>query len=257
MPPIKASSVLLCALLSTHVTAQQQEQMESQTTAPVSDEQVTETEDVRSEQAAGQALQIRLGPLPEIEDEENGSQNNQRIGHHRSVPSEFAGELSARLNWAVNEDGQYAAAVTLAADGAISMRVQVAVNLPVGGALQVFDGEGQARGPAYTRADLGAPTWLPSAEGNTLTVQITLPSDAATSALSFIINQVAHRYRKVTPQSSHLECSNHQNVACATDRDIEDAGLSSGLISFEKADGSYVCSPPGWPMRMIRSRLIS
>ena len=221
------------------------EQLESQITAPVLDEQakkIEDVQDVRSEQAAGQALQIRLGPLPEIEDEENGSQNNQRIGHHRSVPSEFAGELSARLNWAVNEDGQYAAAVTLAADGAISMRVQVEVNLPVGGALQVFDGEGQARGPAYTRADLGALTWLPSAEGNTLTVQITLPSDAATSALSFIINQVAHRYRKVTPQSSHLECSNHQNVACATDRDIEDAGLSSGLISFEKADGSYVCS---------------
>ena len=231
---------LLCALLSTHAAAQ--EQMESQTTVPVSDEQVTETEDVRSEQAAGQALQIRLGPLPEIEDEENGSQNNERIGHHRSVPSEFAGELLARLNWTVNEDGQHTAAVTLASDSAVSMRVQVEVDLPEGGALQVFDGNGQARGAVYIRADLDALTWLPSAEGNTLTVQITLPSEAATSALSFIINQVAHRYRKVTPKASHLECSNHQNVACATDRNIEDAGLSSGQISFEKADGSYVCS---------------
>ena len=216
--------------------------MESQTTAPVSDEQVTETEDVRSEQAAGQALQIRLGPLPEIEDEENGSQNNERIGHHRSVPSEFAGELSARLNWAVNEDGQHTAAVTLAADGAVSMRVQVEVNLPVGGALQVFDGEGQARGPAYTRADLGAPTWLPSAEGNTLTVQITLPSEAATSALSFIINQVAHRYKQVVPKASHLDCSNHQNASCATDQDILDYRRTTAWILFEKTGGTFGCS---------------
>ena len=160
--------------------------------------------------------------MPQPEDEDDGSQNNHRIGHHRSVPSEFAGELSARLNWAVNEDGQYTAAVTLAADGAASMRVQVEVNLPVGGSLQVFDGEGQARGPAYTRADLDAPTWLPSAEGDTLTVQITLPSEVAVEALSFIINQVAHRYKEVVPQSFHLDCSNHQNASCASDENILD-----------------------------------
>ena len=218
------------------------EQLESQITAPVLDEQAKEIEDVRSEQAASQALQIHLGPMPQPEEEEDGSQNNQRIGHHRSVPSEFAGELSARLNWAVNEDGQYTAAVTLAADGAVSMRVQVEVNLPVGGSIQVFDGEGQARGPAYTRADLDVPIWLPSVEGDTLTVQIALPSDAATSALSFIINQVAHRYKEVMPQSFHLECSNHQNVACAADQDIVDSGLSTALIIFEKAGGTYVCS---------------
>ena len=218
------------------------EQLESQITAPVLDEQAKEIEDVRSEQAASQALQIHLGPMPQPEEEEDGSQNNQRIGHHRSVPSEFAGELSARLNWAVNEDGQYTAAVTLAADGAVSMRVQVEVNLPVGGSLQVFDGEGRARGPAYTRADLDVSTWLPSAEGDTLTVQITLPSDVATSALSFIINQVAHRYKQVVPQSSHLECSNQQNATCASDQNILDYRRATALIVFEKAGGTYGCS---------------
>ena len=181
--------------------------------------------------------------MPQPEAEEDGSQNNHRIGHHRSVPSEFAEDLSARLNWAVNEDGQHTAAVTLTTDGAASMRVQVDVDLPVGGSLQVLDGEGQARGPAYTRADLvDAPTWLPSAEGDTLTVQITLPSDAATSALSFIINQVAHRYKQVMPQSFHLDCSNHQNASCATDQDILDYRRATARIVFEKAGATYVCS---------------
>ncbi len=221
------------------------EQLESQIAAPVLDEQakkIEDVQDVRSEQAVTQALQIHLGPMPQPEDEDDGSQNNHRIGHHRSVPSEFAGELSARLNWAVNEDGQYTAAVTLAADGAASMRVQVEVNLPVGGSLQVFDGEGQARGPAYTRADLDAPTWLPSAEGDTLTVQITLPSEVAVEALSFIINQVAHRYKEVVPQSFHLDCSNHQNASCASDENILDYRRATARIAFEKAGGTYVCS---------------
>ena len=136
MPPIKASSALLCALIFTNGSAQ--EQLESQITAPVLDEQAKEIEgvqDVRSEQAATQALQIHLGPPPDDvqeggEDTDDQGPNGHRIGVHRSPPTAFIGNLTPQFDWAVDENGQHLAAATLTADGAVSLRIAVDVSLP-------------------------------------------------------------------------------------------------------------------------------
>ena len=108
------------------------------------------------------------------------------------------------LDWTGDTDGQHTAAITFSADGAISLRIAVQATLPSGASVQVFDGEGQPRGSAFTQADFNAsgnaPVWLPSAEGDTLTVQITLPSAEDVEVLSFTVTSVAHRFASIVPR---------------------------------------------------------
>ena len=250
MLPIKASCALLCALIFTNGSAQ--EQLESHITAPVLDEQAKEIEgvqDVRSEQAATQALQIHLGPPPDDvqeggEDTDDQGPNGHRIGVHRSPPTAFIGNLTPQFDWTVDENGQHIAAATLTADGAVSLRIAVDVSLSIGGSIQMFDGTGTAHGPAYVHGDFSGepPVWLPSVGGDTLTVQITLPSVAAVEALSFSVIHIAHRLETVIPQQATPDCPNHEDVACTDDERIRRKAKVTARISFEKTDGSYVCS---------------
>ena len=181
--------------------------------------------------AARRALVIDLGPLPidlsppaEEEDTDTVVPERRRIGVHRPLPSEFTGNLAPHLDWTADPDGRHTTAITFKADGAISLRIAVQATLPPGASVQVFDGEGQPRGSAFTpaafnasekRAGMMAPpgwlldalptkvkfnasqrprvstpeVWLPSAEGDTLTVQITLPSAEDVEALSFTVTE--------------------------------------------------------------------
>ncbi len=216
-------------------------QLKSQTAPPMPELQAAE--DMHSEQAASHALKIYLGPLPQETETEETQERSKPEGHligvHRNVPSDFTGDIATRLSWTVNEDGQHIAAVTLDAEGAVSIRAQVEVDLPAGGSIQVFDGEGQARGPAYTRVDLDTPTWLPSAVGDTLTMEITLPSEIAVEALSFTIIQVAHRFESPAQQTFHCEL---EDVACTNSQSISDVANATAIIYFEDALGTYICS---------------
>ena len=204
--------------------------------------------DPRSDRAASQALQIDLGPLSNDAHDDEGAgdpePNGHRIGMHRTLPTAFAGDLAPQLDWAVEDNGQHTAAATFSAQDAVSLRIATKVDLPAGGSVQIFDGTGAARGPAFTRADFdsGTPVWLPSAEGGTLTVQITLPSATAVEALSFTVTKVAHRFDTVIPLAEGLECSNHLNVACTTSQRVRDTAGSLGLIAIETPSGSYACS---------------
>ncbi|MDD9981673.1 MAG: trypsin-like peptidase domain-containing protein [Gammaproteobacteria bacterium] len=145
------------------------------------------------------------------------------------------------LTWGVGGDGQHTAAVTFTAQGAVSLRVAVHVELPEGGSVRVFDGDGRSRGRSFTPEDFNADSvWLPSAEGDRLTVQFAVPSPDAVADLSFRVVSVAHRFASVIPKRP--DCRGHVEIACITDRAKREKADAVGRILFEDGAYTYVCS---------------
>lgn len=118
--------------------------------------------------------------------------------------------------------------------------------LPLGASVQVFDGNGQPCGPAFTQADFddegNEPVWLHSAEGDTLTAQIVLPSAEAVEALSFSVTSVAHRFESVTAKSHSIfgRCPGDADM-CGENQIVQNASIAVGRMLFEDAESSYVC----------------
>ena len=126
-----------------------------------------------------------------------------RPSRHRALPDEFIGDLVPHLEWVAGTGDQRSAAITFSSEGVISVRVAVQAELPPYASAQVFDGDGAPWGSAFTSEDFNPdePIWLPSAGGDTLTVQITLPSAEALESLSFIVTKVAHRFASLIPKA--------------------------------------------------------
>ena len=202
------------------------------------------------------ALAIDLGPLPDLsrppaeEDTDTKVPQGHRIGIHRPLPREFRGNLVPHLDWTADADGRHSTEITFSADGAVSLRVAVQATLPHGASVQILDGAGQPRGPAFTPADFQAsgsphaPLWLPSVEGNTLTVQITLPSKDA-EGLRFTVTSVAHRFASVVPQSHPYGeglCHDHVDLACVDSPLVHQTADALGKLEYEKEGSSWVCT---------------
>ena len=146
------------------------------------------------------------------------------------------------LAWEAGGDGLHTAAVTFTAKGAVSLSIAVHAELPEGASVRVFDGDGRSRGPAYTPEDFNADSvWLPSAEGDKLTVQLAVPSPDAVADLSFTVVTVAHRFGSVQPKIVP-DCGGHVEIACVADRSRREKADAVGQIVFEVGANSYVCS---------------
>ena len=201
------------------------------------------------------ALVIDLGPLPDLsppaeEDTDSKVPQGHRIGIHRPLPREFRGNLVPHLDWTADADGRHSTEITFSADGAVSLRVAVQATLPHGASVQILDGAGQPRGPVFTTADFQvsgsphAPLWLPSVEGNTLTVQITLPSKDV-EGLRFTVTSVAHRFASVVPQSHPYGqglCHDHVDLACVNSSLVHETADTVGMLEYEKEGSSRMCT---------------
>ena len=125
------------------------------------------------------------------------------------MPSEFRGDLSPQIDWIPLGDGSIAGTGLVTSTGALAMRAGIHAELGPEGEIRFFAGNmpegrsGQVRGsqdlPVITREDFhedGEPEilWSPTVEGDTLGMEITLPSREALSAFSFRIEQVSHIY---------------------------------------------------------------
>ena len=132
-----------------------------------------------------------------------------RIGFPRSMPSQFRGDLSPRIDWIPLDDGSIAGTVLVTSPGALAMRAGIRAELGAEGEIRFFapdvaeghSGQGRENRdlPVITREDFyesGEPEilWSPTVEGDTLGMEITLPSREALSAFSFRIEQVSHIY---------------------------------------------------------------
>ena len=217
--------------------------------SPIVGELDTRTSAIENHDAANRALLIELGPLTVKEKNaqiHRRTRKGRQIGVHRALPDRFTGDLVPHLDWAIDESGQHTAAITFSAQGAVSVRIAVQAELAAGGWIQIFDGDGQPRGSAFTPEDFNtSPVWLPSAEGETLTVQITIPSADALDDLSFTVTNVAHRFASLTPKAAIKilpSCSGHVDIACVTSQSRRKVADAVGRIGFEDMGGTFLCT---------------
>ena len=157
---------------------------------------VTLPQELRTERAA-QAP--GTGPVP--------------VAFHRDLPEEFQGDLSTWLEWTPLGAGEaIAAAMSVTSPGATDMRMGVLVNLAPGGELRFFGADAGRHFSVFTRADLawkgGKPQtlWSPVVKGDTIGIEITLPSRAALSTFSFRVDRISHGYEEEqrAPESGHV-----------------------------------------------------
>ena len=242
---MRISTLVLATLAAFPVSASESAMSMPSERSPVVSEFDTRARAIQNHGAANSALLIDLGPLPaEEKNTEIPARTSKRrqIGIHRALPDEFTGDLVPHLEWVVDADDQHTAAITFTSQGAISLRIAVQAELPAGASVRNFDGDGQPRGPAFTPADFNTdPVWLPSAEGDTLTVEITLPSTDVLDDLSFTVTAVAHRFALLTPKAIP-ECGGHVDIPCVTDQFRRETADAIGQMEFEDVGGSYVCT---------------
>ena len=107
-----------------------------------------------------------------------------RIGVHRDVPIGFRGDLSRRLDWIPTTGGSIASAVSVTSPGAAAMRLGIRADLAAEGEIRFSGGhtDRHRRFPVITRDDFHLESdtpeilWSPVVRGDTITVEITLPS---------------------------------------------------------------------------------
>ena len=210
-----ASACAVLAVLATHHPVADAQSVDS-AVSPAASQDAAEAANRRlrlDPAAIPTALHIVLPP-PEaaqsrkLEVESRGNRPLQ-IGFPRSMPNRFQGDLSPQINWIPLDDGSIAGTVLLTSPGALAMRASIRAELGAEGEIRFFapnvaeghSGQGRESRdlPVITREDFhegGGPEilWSPTVEGDTLGMEITLPSREDLSAFSFRIEQVSHIY---------------------------------------------------------------
>ena len=214
------------------------------------------------------SLRIELPPIDGMSNPgtaDGSGHRPPRIGFHRTMPGEFQGDLSSRMGWAALDDGPIVATMSVTSPEAFAMRAGVRAELPAGGEIRFFD-EGAAPGhaeprpanqdfPVFTRDDFqvdgGTPQalWSPMVEGDTIGIEIALPSRETLSAFSFRIEQISHIHHSMDSlhYSSNrfggsLECLDHVDVQCRVESFPNNKETGVARIIVEKSDGSYYCT---------------
>ena len=217
------------------------------------------------------ALTITLPPITRAqqaastETEEPERPGPLQIGFGRDMPDTDRGDLAPRLAWETQSDGSQVSALSVSSPGARAVRVALRGTLPTGAEVRFFspaDPEQRfppvqpadvspglaAETPAGAPAEESAPLWSPVVEGDTVGVEISLPSPAAVSDVSLFIDRVSHlsaSVRQATPQRrSDIgdAASCHIDVACRTTTPRNLAAATAKMIYTKSTGGSFLCT---------------
>ena len=152
-------------------------------------------------------------------------------------------------------DGSIASSMSVTSPGASDIRVALQVELVPGGEIRFFGTDTEQALSVRTGAALVTPKgdkpdilWSPVVEGDTIGLEIVLPSPNALSSFSLKVETVSHGYHDeygqpgIVPKT--LECPNHHiDVACRVGAYPTDQENAVALIRFDEAGlGGFVCS---------------
>ena len=194
-------------------------------------------------------------PPPSAEEEKRAKQASKRklavIAFNRDVPTDFAGNLSPAIEWSEQADGSFVGSVHIASSGAASLRVGVGVGLPPGGEIRFFGPGSDERFPVSTHEDLYIvdgevqTLWSPSVDGDTLGIEISLPSEKAVDAFRVAIDTVAHSGQAIAAlgKAGKLACSEYNlDVQCRADRTHGTKEDAVAVIRFNDGRFGYSCT---------------
>ena len=199
------------------------------------------------------ALRIVLAP-PSAEEKKPAAETDSKprvmIGYHRDVPSEFKGDLSPQFDWIEQSDESYVTSLSVTSPGAESLRVGIRAELGPDGEIRFFGEQSDERFPVITREDFPIEgdqiktLWSPTMDGDTIGIEITLPSKKAMSVFWLTVDAVAHTFVPTHsfPSAPKLDCpSLHIDVACRSASIHGDLQNAVAHIRFEDSD-SYICA---------------
>ena len=200
-------------------------------------------------------LRIVLPP-PDASEEQpaaaGGGKRRAVVGFHREMPGEFEGDLSPRLDWIRHADGSFVSSLAVTSPGAKSVRAGIRAELTAGGEIRFFGFQSDEGFAPITREDFHfeggelQTLWSPTVEGDTIGIEIALPSEKARSAFSLRVDEVAHTFRSMElsrDASKQLDCPEiHIDVQCRTGSIHDDLQDAVARIRFEDGDSSLVCT---------------
>ena len=180
-----------------------------------------------------------------------------QIGFGREIPAAYQDDLAPRLEWTTLSDGSVVSALSVTSPGARALRVAVYASLGPGGELRFFSpgdlGQGfdplteqdfplQASESAAVDDPLppDPPLWSPVIEGETVGIEITLPSSQSLSTFSLYVDQVshlvssAHQYESLRlSEVGNATCS-HVDVQC---RDVDPQASATAKMIYNDENG--------------------
>ena len=181
-----------------------------------------------------------------------GGKRRTVVGFHRDMPGEFEGDLAPRLDWTRHADGSLVSSLTITSPGAISVRAGIRAELMAGGEIRFFGFQSDEGFAPITREDFHLEggeiqtLWSPTVEGDTIGIEIALPSEKARSAFSFHVDEIAHTFRSIEPfrhAPKQLDCPEvHIDVQCRTGSIHDNLQDAVARIRFELDDFSAVCT---------------
>ena len=191
---------------------------------------------------------------PKVADNQPPPREPLQIGFGREMPAAYRGDLASRLTWAKQSNGSVVSALSLSSPEAKALRIALRTNWPAGTTLRFFNPtDTKQQLPPLKRQDFTTdnpdePLWSPVVEGDTLGLEISLPSAAAVTNLALAIDRVSHLTSsplQVEPTNlSHVGRSNPCNVdvACRTTTPANLPGATGKLLFTSLGGQTGICS---------------
>lgn len=209
--------------------------------------------------------------LPEVAQAQQAAQTDAasephrplQIGFGRTMPADYQGNLGPRLTWEPQGDGTVVSAFSVSSPDARALRVAVRAMLPDGAEVRFFGpGDSRQRFPPAARRDFPRPSdvispeaetdafkpptvpalWSPVVEGDTVGVEISLPSATAATGLSLFIDRVSHlttSARQAEPRRlAAIENAASCQIDLACDSGRRYWGNPTAKMIFTEPDGS-------------------
>ena len=227
----------------------------SAVTPELPDDGSSEKRELKLDYSSGPVgLAIVLPPPSEKEKQamaKGSSKGPLAIGFHRDVPTGFKGDLSPELGWVEVSGGSFVGSLSVTSPGAESVRVGIRAALPPGGEMRFFGEEDDERFPVVTGEDFTIEgdeiqtLWSPVVDGDTIGIEIALPSEKARDAFWITIDAVAHTFLPIgsLPSAPKLDCPHlHIDVACRSGSIRENLENAVAHIGFEDEGKSWICS---------------
>jgi len=209
-------------------------------------------------------LSISLPAVTDAEQAEWALRNTTgplQVGFGRELPVAYQDDLAPRLEWVTRSDGTLVSAVRVTSPGAWALRVAVSAILGPDATLRFFNPADPAQHfepvtqQDFASQDAGSaedlelpdlPVWSPVIAGETVGMEISLPSSQAVSTFSLYVDQVSHlvshpvssvpRYQPQRLVDIGRASCGHIDIQCADPPVDSQAGATAKMI-FTTEDG--------------------
>ncbi len=233
--------------------------------APVEGSQGTDITYQPSRQIEQPAL-IQLGPLDQTKTSKLNRQPEagqpMQVGVRRDVAALKSVSLTqAQLNWQPTASGGHIAAIEIASDDAIAVRLAITVgHLPSSATLSFYGANAdeatvvhaseilallQANREAGDLSAEASEYWSPMMSGETIGIEIELPAGIEPTNVAIGLPKISHFYRSLQTAKAIGDSSYCQiDVACSldADRDLDNKSRATAKMTFIEDGDSYECS---------------